>query len=208
LPRDLDHLLFAELGFRSVLVADGGFEPYANGDLSLLGQLALAAHALPLKFSPMTIGIGAEYDIGNRSEVTRGQNTSLTVHRLAGSVLVDATIIRHLHTFARFAPGALYLHGTIEDAALPGRPLTTDPWTWAIDTTGGVSVLLGAVGDDQAPAVGFWLSAEFGYCFAGDVEMRFTPEEDEDDSRQFGAVRMPDLNPGGVVNRFALGLTF
>jgi Zn-dependent protease len=156
----------------------------------------------------MTFAVGAEYDLGHHGATARGQQTSLVLHRLAGSILIDATIIRHLHTYARFAPGAIYLHGAIEDAALPERPLVSDAWTWAVDTTGGIAVLLGAVGADEAPAVGFWVTAEVGYCFTGEAQMSYAPEADGDDGRVFGSTRLPNVRPGGVVNRFALGISF
>jgi hypothetical protein len=208
LPRMLGHYFQVDAGLRSVLVANAGFEPYGGAGVNPLSQLALGATFLPLQIDPFTLGFGVEYDIGARSQSTRGDDFSLTEHRLAGSVLVDATIIRYVHLFARVAPAALYLHGSITDAALPDRPLTSNGWTWGLDTTGGAAFMLGAVGDREAPRVGFWITAELGYCFAGQVDMAYAPTSDDQDPRRFGSLALPAVRPHGALNRLSLGLSF
>ena len=208
LPRMLGHYFQVDAGLRSVLVANAGFEPYGGASVNLLSQLALGATFLPLQIDPFTLGFSVEYDVGARSQSTRGDDFSLTEHRLAGSVLVDATIIRYVHLFARVAPAALYLHGSITDAALPDRPLTSNGWTWGLDTTGGAAFMLGAVGDREAPKVGFWITAELGYCFAGQVDMTYAPTSDDQDPRRFGSLVLPAVRPHGALSRLGLGLSF
>ena len=206
-PRHLPHWFTAELGVRAMLVTNDGFEPFTNSEVSLLGQLVVAGSITPLKFDPISIAIVPEYNVGARSGNVRGQESSLTLHRLAAGVRIDATITRHIHTYARVAPGAIYLHGSIRDAAID-RPLVSNAWTWGLDATAGVAILMGAVGDRKDPAVGFWLLAEYGYMFAGEQEMSYAPAEDEDDPRRFGNIDLPAIRPAGVVNRLAVALSF
>jgi hypothetical protein len=208
LPRTLDHRLQLDLGLRSVWIGHVGFEPYAGGDVNLLAQLALGATYLPFTIDPFTLGLGVEYDVGARSQRSRGQDCALTAHRLAGSVVGDFTLVRYVHLFARVAPAALYLHGSIQDAALPDRPLSSNAWTWGVDTTGGAAFMVGAVGDREAPDVGFWITAELGYSFAGKVAMSYAPTNDGEDPRRFGGIELPALRPSGITNRLTFGLSF
>jgi hypothetical protein len=204
----LGHDFQIDLGLRSVLVANTGFEPYGGSGVNLLSQLAIGASYLPLQIDPFTLGAGLEYDVGARSERTRGQDFAITAHRLAASVVGDFTIIRYVHLFARVAPAALYLHGSITDGALPERPLVANRWTWAVDVTGGAAFMLGAVGDRDAPDVGFWIATELGYCFAGKANMTYAPESDDEDPRRFGSIDLPSVRPHGAVNRLSFGLSF
>lgn len=206
-PTTLPHWFGAEIGVRTTLLTHDGFEPFVADSVSLLGQLALAASVTPLKFAPIEIGFVPEYNVGAVSHTLRGQESSLALHRLAVGVRVDATITRHLHLYVRGAPAAVYLHGSIRDAAID-RSVVSNGWTWGIDATGGIAVLMGAVGKREHPALGFWLLAEYGYMFAGKKQLDYAPAEDDDDPRRFGSIELPAVRPGGVINRLSLALSF
>jgi hypothetical protein len=201
------HWLGAELGLRAMLVTHDGFEPFAEKDVSLVGQLVVAASIAPLHLDPITISVVPEYNVGAKSHDVRGQESSLTLHRLAAGVRVDATITRHFHVFGRVAPAAVYLHGSLQDAAVD-RSVVANGWTWGLDTTAGIALLLGTVGDRQSPLVGFWVLVEYGYMFAGEKDLSYAPADDEDDPRQFGSIDLPPIRPGGVINRVSVALSF
>lgn len=202
----LGHWFGAELGLRTTLIADEGFEPYGGSDVNMLGQFVIAATFAPLELGPVSLAIVPEYSVGVRGEHTRDQEASISVHRLAGGVLADVALIRHLHLYARVALGATYLHGRITSSTVDLQ-LEADNWTWGLDTTGGLAVLLGAVGDRDEPDAGFWLRAELGYAFAGEAEMSYSVDSD-DEARRFGSVGLPAVTPGGVISRWTLGVSF
>ncbi len=204
-PRPLEHWWYPELGARAVVVKDPGFDPYATTDL--LGQLVLAMSVMPLHLDWFTLGGTAEYDVGSRRADVRGSDSLLAAHRISVGVLADAEIIRHLHAHVRLSPGAYYLRGSIDDRGAD-RPLVADGWTWSMDLSAGLGVMFGTFGGEHDDNVAIWARAEFGYSFAGEVDMAFSPEEDDEDPRRFGAVELPPLSPRGFANRLTVGVSF
>jgi hypothetical protein len=198
------HLGF-EIGARNQIVLFEGFDPYSRSDL--LPHFAVAATWVPVRAGAVSLGVVGEYDIGGQSATARGDATALTVHRFSAGLQARFALASRLYTFVKAAPAALHLRASIDDAALD-RPLVARTWTWGLDTTGGAALLLGAAGDRAWPAARFWLVGEIGYAFAGEAEMRFSPEADPEDPRRFGEVELPGLRAAGVVNRFAFAVTF
>ena len=194
-----------EAGMRTTVVLDEGYDPYSANDL--LPHFAAAATWVPLRMAPFSVGLVGEYDLGRSSGMARGDATSLVIHRASVGLQARLALGRRVYAFAKAAPSVMYLRGGITDAAID-RPLTADAWTWGVDATGGAAVLIGRAGDPDWPALRVWIVGEIGYAFAGKSEMVFSPEEQDDDPRMFGSVRLPGFRPAGVVNRLALALTF
>lgn len=194
-----------EVGARTQVVLFEGFDPYSRSDL--LPHFAAAGTWVPLRAGAFSLALLGEYDLGGQSANARGDETALTVHRFSAGLQARFTLGSRLYTFVKGAPAALHLRASIDDAALD-RPLVARTWTWGVDATGGAGLLLGAAGDEDWPAARFWLVGEIGYAFAGEAEMRFSPEADQDDPRQFGEIELPGLRTAGVVNRLAFAVTF
>ena len=60
----------------------------------------------------------------------------------------------------------------------------------------------------ESGAGGLYFLVEAGYVFAGSAEMRFVPQAEDDETRLFGATRLPDFSPHGFTNRFGLVVSF
>jgi hypothetical protein len=136
-----------------------------------------------------SLGLVAEYDVGRVEDNARGVPSSLVMQRVAGGLQAQLDLWR-FQLYARGTPGAIYATAELEDPGID-RALEADGWTWAVDVTGGARFRLASAGPTSAPVVSFWMVAEGGYSFAGDVEMTFAPGVEEDDPRQFGTLSLP-----------------
>lgn len=186
-------------GLRGMLLPSIGFDPYAGNDF--LGQLSIAGAIAVVRTRHASILLFGEWDVGTRSGTARGQDTSLTLHRLGGGAETRLLLARRFYLSAKLAPAALHLRGTLRDSDMD-RPLVSRNWTWGLDTTGGVGVLLGGA------RVQAWITLDLGYMFAGERGMTYAPGSDEEDTRRFGAVTLPSIKPSGAVSRLALAVTF
>jgi hypothetical protein len=192
-------------GVRGTVVRSAGLDPYANNDF--LAQMSFAGGVTIFRAGSVSLFAFAGWDFGGKSAYARGNDARIAVHRLSAGVESRLELGRRFYFFAKLAPAALHLRGSITDAAVD-RPLVARTWTWALDTTGGAAVAFAIVGSKEAPSARFWFTGELGYSFAGTASMAYAPVEDEEDPRRFGSVMLPALRPGGPVGRLGVAVTF
>jgi hypothetical protein len=193
------------LGLRGMLVPSAGYDPYSNNDV--LAQTSISAGVTFLKLGRVSFAASLEWNFGRPKALARGHEASLAVHRFAGALESRFTVGQRLYLFAKAAPAAIHMRGSIANGGID-RPLVALPWTWSLDTTGGGALLIGRTGDPRAPTSRWWLTAEAGYAFAGLAEMNYVPASNEEDPRQFGAVALPAIRPAGPVLRLAFAVSF
>jgi hypothetical protein len=199
------HWMAVEAGVRNFVIFDDGIDPYSSSNLFAQGAFGLTF--VPFHTGPSSFGVTAEYDVGVKSHHVRFVDSSLVLHRI-GLGLHAQVVLGRFRIFARAVPAAWYAQASLDDSGVD-RPTVAGGWTWGMDATGGAAIRLGSAGGpSHDPAVRFWLLAELGYGFAGAIPMRFGPEEDEEDPRQYGEVTLPDVKPAGLVNRIAVSLSF
>lgn len=155
------------VGFRTMIIPSAGLDPYAADNTVL--QLSLAAGPTLLRRGPVSIAAMGEWSFGVRESTAREDTTSLTMHRLGVGLETRLQLASRLMIFARLAPAAVNLRGTIMDPGLT-RPLVSRSWSWALDTTAGVAVMFARTGPREAPTSRFWFTGELGYGFAGESE--------------------------------------
>lgn len=201
------HMLGVELGMRNLAIINDGYQLYRPS--GWLGQLSLTVNVLPFHFGQFSVGVTGEYAVGSASDSVRGLPSSVTLQRIVAGVQAQYVVAERLRFYGRVTPGAWYADASLEDAAFDA-PLAADGWTWAVDTTAGVALRLGSAGgQEHDPWVRFWLMGEAGYGFAGNVDMSFRPQLDEEDAAvDYGEVILPGLNPSGFTSRLAVGLSF
>lgn len=194
-----------ELGVRNVVATDPSYDPYSEDDA--LTAAAFAVTWMPLQYDLFTVGLVGEWDPGGSTGSARGDATSLFVHRASVGAQARLALGSRVYLHARVAPSMIFVSTSIEDPAIP-RPLEADSFTWGLDATGGAAVLIARAGDPDAPAFRLWVVGEVGYAFAGAAELAHEVEAVDDDPRRYGGVTLAALDTSGVVNRFALALTF
>jgi hypothetical protein len=192
-------------GFREIFIPSAGLDPFSTGNAAV--QLSLAVGPTLLRSGRVSLAAMAEWDVGTLGAMARGDESSLTMHRLGIGIESRFELARRLTLFAKVAPAAVNLRATLVDPGLD-RPLVSRSWTWALDTTGGLAFMFASVGSRSDPSARFWFTAEGGYGFAGSSDMIFTPEASSDDPRHYGSVMLPSLRPSGGVGRLAMMVSF
>lgn len=192
-------------GLRTMIVPSAGLDPYATDNT--VAQLSLAAGPTLLRRGPVAIAAMGEWDFGVRESTARGDTTSLTMHRLGLGLETRLQLATRFMIFAKLAPAAVNLRGTIMDPGL-SRPLVSRSWSWALDTTAGAAVLFARTGPREAPTSRFWFTGELGYGFAGQSDMIYAPEPDAADPRKYGSIMLPGLRPSGALMRLAMLVSF
>ena len=184
-------------GLRGTILPNAGLQPYASSN-DVLAQSSILVGATLFRAGSVSLVASFEWNYGSLSDTARTQTASVAMHRFAGAIESRFQPAHRLYLFAKVAPGALAVLGSIQ-APAPDGPLTSRSWTWGLDTTGGAGLLLGG------SAVRFWLTGELGYAFAGSVTMNYAPTGD---TGRVGTTMLPAFRPAGGVSRFALAMAF
>ena len=199
------HRFGVYFGFRILNLKDPGYDPYSESDA--LAQNAIGISFTPWKSQRYGLHFLGEWNMGSSSAYARGVPTDLLVNRLALGVEGRWVPSSRFYLYARLVPSLVHIGGEIDDWAL-GAKLQSSAWTFAMDTSAGAALRLGTAGKAPKRTVSFWLMMDWGYAFARQAPMTFSPEPDDDDPRKFGSVNLPGLRLGGFVTRGSVGLTF
>jgi hypothetical protein len=190
------------VGMRAMLLPSVGLDPYSSNDF--LAMSALTAGLTVARFGRASITLSGEWNVGTRNGMARGQDTSLTLHRLAGVAETRYQLGRRFFLAVKVSPAAFHARATLADTSIE-RPLVARSWTWSLEAAGGVGLLLGSTGRHGAK---FWLNFDLGYTFAGETKMDLSPAADDQDPRRYGTVAMPALRPSGATSRLGLFVAF
>jgi hypothetical protein len=194
------------VGLRGMVLPTAGLDPYASGN-NFLMMSSIAAGVTLFRAGRASIVASLEWNVGSRSDSARGQASELTLHRLGGALETRFQPARRLYLFARLAPAAYKVLGSIQAEGLD-RPLVARPWTWGLDTTGGAGLLMGTVGPLDRPSVRFWFTTELGYAFAGSASMSYAPAGSDTDPARYGSIMLPAFKPAGGVGRLGIAVAF
>jgi hypothetical protein len=192
-------------GFRSLFIPSAGLDPFSSNNA--LTQVSLAAGPTLLRRGAVSFAALAEWDFGRLQDRARGETSELAIHRLGVGLESRLQLARRLALFAKVAPAAVHLSGSIVDPGVD-RPLVSRSWSWALDTTAGAAFMFASTGPRAAPTSRWWFTGEGGYGFAGEAAMTFKPDADEEDPRTYGGITLPALRPSGVLIRFAAAVSF
>jgi len=193
------------LGFRSMIMPSIGLDPFSASNA--VSQVSFVAGPTLLKRGAFSVAALAEWDYVRIKGTARANEARLVLHRLGVGLESRFEAARRLTFFAKIAPAAVHLGGSLTD---PGsaRPLVTGSWSWALDTTAGAAFMFSSTGPREAPTSRFWLTGELGYGFAGMSDMVYKPEPQEDDPRIYGAIMLPALRPAGALARGSVAVSF
>jgi hypothetical protein len=193
------------LGFRSMLMPSAGLDPFSTNNA--VSQVSFVAGPTLVKRRAFSVAALAEWDFGRLKGTARGNEATLVLHRLGVGLESRFQVARHLAFFAKIAPAAVHLGGSLTDPGF-ARPLVTGSWSWALDTTAGAAFMFSSTGPRDAPTSRFWLTGELGYGFAGTSDMIYKPEPQEEDPRVYGAIMLPALRPSGALARGSVAVSF
>lgn len=195
------------MGFLGSAVDSPGYDPYSKNNT--LPMVSLFGTVTPWSTRPLSVHLAFEYNYGGSSATARGDASSLDVHRLSLGVEGRYQPISRMRLFVRAMPSVIRVDGSIQDPYLNSH-LAAGSWTWGADLTGGAAARIGAVGHADLPRVSFWLGLDMGYRFAGVTSMRFRPSDltEDDQTRHFGEVALPNLDLSGFVGKLSFSVGF
>ena len=192
-------------GVRVNGLTHAGAEPFSRAPVLVQGSLGVGG--VVLRRQRLTLVAGPTWDLGQTDATTRGDATSLTLHRLTVSLEARYTLWPWLRPYVRVAPGALHVRANVNDPVLDA-PFAVRTWTWTVDVAAGVAIPLGQPASWRSFPYRFGLQVEGGYGFSGLVAMKLTPRNDDASTRSFEAIRLPDFRPAGALLRVAATLAF
>jgi hypothetical protein len=159
------------LGYRQAIIADRGFDAFAADDR--LSQLSLETSYAALNGRTGALAAGIAWDFGSRGATTEGFQASLTVHRLTVPIEGRLYLSSWAYAFGRVAPGAAVYQARV---TAPATPLSGAPWVVAVDSSAGVSFLLGPHGERSGRIARVWLTPEVGYGWSDSSAIQLTGE--------------------------------
>lgn len=197
----------AGLGFRAGIVSGEGYDPFSKDNALASGTLF--GSYTPFSLRPASLHLAFEWDFASPSSSARGNESSLEIQRLGVGLEARYSPISRLALFVRGMPSAIHTYASIDDAVL-GKKLESSSWTWGLDVSGGAAARIGAVGSSEYPVASFWLALDMGYRFAGSTKMRLRPGDlgEEDQTRRFGEVPLPNLDLSGFIARLSGSVSF
>jgi hypothetical protein len=199
------HRFGVYLGVRAMNIKDAGYDPYSESDA--LAQNAFGLSFTPWRSRPWSVHLLAEYNYGGSSAYARNVPTQLDVHRFALGVEGRWMPRSRFYLYAKVVPALARIYGEIDDSDL-GVSLESASTAFLCDTSAGAALRLGTAGKEPKRTVSFWLMMDWGYTFATQTAMSFSPANIDDETRKFGAINLPGLRLGGFVTRGAFAITF
>jgi hypothetical protein len=194
-----------ELGVRSTFVSDPGFDPFSSDNA--LTQLSLGVARTLWAEDRVSFAPGVIWDYGWRAATARGQDTSISSHRLALALEGRYHLFPFLYGLVRVTPGAVHQSVEVDDSLSPA-PFVAKSWAFALDASAGAAFLLGPQHEDSASPVRWWLAAEGGYSYAGSTSLMMHPDLAEGDPRRTGDLDLGTLAMRGAFFRIYGSVTY
>jgi hypothetical protein len=194
-----------ELGVRSTFVTDPGFDPFSTDNALTQFSLGLARTVWAedrVSFAP-----GVIWDYGWRAGTARGQDTSISSHRLALALEGRYHLFPFVYGLVRLTPGAAHQSVEVDDSLSPA-PFVAKGWVFALDASAGAAFLLGPQREDSASPVRWWLAAEGGYSYAASTSLVMHPDLAPDDPRRTGDLDLGTLAMRGGFFRIYGSVTY
>jgi len=162
-----------EVGYRGVFVTNPGFGPFSKQDYFSGAALVLSRTLVALSRSSFAIGLG--WDYGSSQATARGDDTSLSVHRVM--VPLDGRV--HFgpfgYAFVRIAPGVAYERIELDDPSAP-FPLVKARWLFSTDASVGYAIPVVPLPARSASGPRVWIQGDAGYSWVADQRLTFHPQ--------------------------------
>ena len=203
--RDSRHSFWqVQAGVRSTFVTDPGFDPFSTADA--LTSFSVGASRTVFEQGAYSLAPGVFWDYGSSSATARGQQTSLSAHRLGLALEGRCHLAPWAYALLRVTPSAIHQRARLSDP-FAAAPYVANDWTFGIDASAGAAFLLGP--QSPSPAlVRWWLAAEAGYGYAGSGSLSMHADLPSGDPRRTGDVNLGSVALGGSFVRVYGSVTF
>jgi hypothetical protein len=192
-----------QLGVRSTFVTDRAFDPFATDNA--LTTVSLGITRTLFDHEQLSFASGIIWDYGERSATARGQATNLVAHRLAVPLEGRYHLLPWMYGLVRVTPGVVHQSARLYDT---WAPFGAQAWTFGLDASAGLALLLGPHSESSASPVRWWLAGEGGYSYAGSAKLLLRPEVASDDPRRTGDLDWGRLALSGGFFRIYGSVTY
>jgi hypothetical protein len=194
-----------ELGYRGVFVTNPGYNPFSTQDY--FSGVSLAVSRTVLSDGALSFAPGVAWDFGSSSATSRGDATSLTVHRL--SVPLEGRLHAGAmgYAFLRIAPGAASEHVQVSDVSSPSS-LTKTQWLFMADASVGYALPIVPIPPRYGRAFRLWIMGDGGYSWVADQRLALTSAVSPDGTPMVNQVDLGTLGLRGAFFRVAVAASY
>ena len=146
------------VGYRQAVIAHRGFDTFAMDDR--LSQLSVETSYAPLNGTVGAVAAGVAWDFGARAAPADGLQASIVIHRITVPFEGRLYLSSWAYAFGRVAPGIAAYQARV---TAPATPVSGSAAVLALDSSAGVSFLLGPHGPRRGSVARVWLTPEIGY---------------------------------------------
>ena len=201
-------------GIRTAFITNAGFDPFADSNQLVQSSFGFGRTALAI--DDASLAIVGFWDFGARKSDLRGQDTSLSVHRLTVGPEFRMHVGKRLYGFVRGMPALLNVQGTLSDATVGANLETEDQflggtWLAGFDATAGAAFEFFGKQSGHSRKARFWLVAEGGYGWSASTRLELRPDSDDDEAdppQRLAALDLGDLAIRGGMFRISAMATF
>jgi hypothetical protein len=181
--------------------SNSGYDPFSDTDYRAYGGLQIGKQILALPRTPFSFWAVGGWEAGGGTQKTRGQDATLTEHRLMLGIEGRGAIGRWLHAYVRASGAVTDLRATVAGAVDYDR----SSWVWGGEAVAGLALTsVDGGGMTAIPRLSFAL--EGGRFFSGAGSMQLHAHVDESEQSRWGDLRLPSLDPSGWQGRLLLRL--
>ncbi|MES1172402.1 MAG: hypothetical protein ABUL77_04120 [Bacteroidota bacterium] len=206
--------LTVALGMRSDLVRSPGLDAFSTTDGLPQSSLSLAYHRGADDRSGLAVGF--EWNHGSTMARARDADASLTVDRFTLSLEGRIPVAARLSAFGRVAPGLLRDGARMVDPSVAGGPYGAgaggvreqSKTVAAVDASAGLAFRFAEVRGRGTPRVGFWLTGEGGYGYAGAHDLVLASGTETQPGRVDQPLRLGELSLRGAFLRARFAVSF
>lgn len=194
----------ALVGVRSVVVVDSSYEPFATRNV--LPLFSLGASAVVAAQGPLSLALGAGWEIGGSRADVRSAQTDILAQRFSLTPEGRYHLSRRIYLLGRVGLGAGYLRATIEDLAA-GDDRSADGFSLTMDPGVGLGVQLTSTRSSHSSKPRLWVTADAGYLYDTGVALRFGSDGSDIPARS-ALIDLGKLSLSGPYGRLAGILAF
>ncbi len=197
----------ASLGVRTSLVADSGYDPYADDNVLTQGSIGLS-HTLFAE-GDWSLAAAAGFDFGGVSANVRGQHSELDMYRFSLAPELRFHLLPRMYFLGRLGPTLTRDRVKVYDSAA-ATDLSSAGLTFGFDAALGAAYeVIGKTSGAHHGTRG-WIQLELGYGWAASRDVTLEPRGDDADSapERINGVAMPALAIRGPAVKVAVAASF
>jgi hypothetical protein len=161
-----------EIGYRGVFVTNAGYNPFSTQDY--FSGISLGLTHTVYSRQRLSFAMGFAWDYGSSGATSRGDATTLSVHRLTVPLEGRIHVGSWGYAFLRVAPGAAYERMELDEVSATSA-LTKSQWLFATDASVGYAVPLIPMPERVRRSVDVWLQSDVGYSWVADQRLALAP---------------------------------